>query len=883
MFDWSRKLFDLPPEVKALAPHPASGAHHRGYSAPGREKVKQYSESGSESDGVNATELASGQNVLDVVRDIKESFESGREDDDEMPNIWFPDGIFPGFKEACLDICWMRLFRHGEANTQSTRIGVRLTLRLLLSIPLSSRQPAKAAALSEMLMQDNIGGLEVEDPNHAGVFIPVPPVPGSIVVNVGDCLIRSKSAFVAIVIVQIVGVAAQASGGSTISTPGQSVTVDPISFAVLGPNGRFRNSSTEVFNPTSTEPPFFQIFDSGFLDIIGSNSTFNIVSTNTSVLSFAREAPVYVPETDELFFTGFDPTQNVVSKISLADIETALRGSNTTTVNVPATPLSLPPSVQIANGGTGPYRSSIVFATFGTQNSPASIVLVNPRPPYNATVLLDNFFGRQFNSIDDIKIHPTSGALFFTDTSFGNLVGLRPPPVLTNQVYRFDPATGAVRVVATDFQQPNGIAFSQDGKAVYVYIDIPLLHRSQVFLNRRVFAYADTGIPDGINLDAAGNVYSGCGDGVNVWSPDGVLLGATGNFRNSSFTQFFNPTASEPPFLQIFDPAFLNIIGPNPTFNVISSNDTVPLFAHEAPVYVQETDELFFVGFDPTQNMNKINMAAVERALQEAEGTNVTAVNVPATPINVPPSVHQINGGTGPIGSSLLFVTDGMGLLPPSVVLVNSRAPFNATVLLDNFFGRQFNSLDDVKIHPTSRAIFFTDVSFGSILQIRPPPLLPNQVYRFDMTTGVVRVVATDFQACNGIAFSHDGTVVYVYARIQAPSLALVPQTKQEPLQCVYKFDVDPKSQVFTNRRVFAYADTGLPDGIELDAAGNVYAGCGDGVNVWSSEGVLLGKFFTGVTVANMAFAGDGRLVLLGGANIYLAKIAAKASKLAFA
>lgn len=98
-----------------------------------------------------------------------------------------------------------------------------------------------------------------------------------------------------------------------------------------------------------------------------------------------------------------------------------------------------------------------------------------------------------------------------------------------------------------------------------------------------------------------------------------------------------------------------------------------------------------------------------------------------------------------------------------------------------------------------------------------------------------------------------------------------------------YKFDVDPKSQVFTNRRVFAYADTGLPDGIELDAAGNVYAGCGDGVNVWSSEGVLLGKFFTGVTVANMAFAGDGRLVLLGGANVYLAKIAAKASKLAFA
>lgn len=35
-------------------------------------------------------------------------------------------------------------------------------------------------------------------------------------------------------------------------------------------------------------------------------------------------------------------------------------------------------------------------------------------------------------------------------------------------------------------------------------------------MNRRVFAYADTGIPDGIQLDANGNVYSGCGDGVQV-------------------------------------------------------------------------------------------------------------------------------------------------------------------------------------------------------------------------------------------------------------------------------------------------------------------------------------------------------------------------------
>jgi len=38
---------------------------------------------------------------------VKESFEVGREDNNEMPNIWFPDGILPGFKEACLEFYWV--------------------------------------------------------------------------------------------------------------------------------------------------------------------------------------------------------------------------------------------------------------------------------------------------------------------------------------------------------------------------------------------------------------------------------------------------------------------------------------------------------------------------------------------------------------------------------------------------------------------------------------------------------------------------------------------------------------------------------------------------------------------------------------------------------
>ena len=43
---------------------------------------------------------------------------------------------------------------------------------------------------------------------------------------------------------------------------------------------------------------------------------------------------------------------------------------------------------------------------------------------------------------------------------------------------------------------------------------------------------------------------------------------------------------------------------------------------------------------------------------------------------------------------------------------------------------------------------------------------------------------------------------------------------------------MDPDSLTFLNRRVFAYVDTGIPDGVQVDKNGNAYAGCGDGVQV---------------------------------------------------
>lgn len=72
-----------------------------GYSSPGREKVKY-----------SRADDADGGSPSDVPRDIKESFEIGKEDNKEMPNIWFPDGVFPGFREAAVDFYWVGMDKH---------------------------------------------------------------------------------------------------------------------------------------------------------------------------------------------------------------------------------------------------------------------------------------------------------------------------------------------------------------------------------------------------------------------------------------------------------------------------------------------------------------------------------------------------------------------------------------------------------------------------------------------------------------------------------------------------------------------------------------------------------------------------------------------------
>ncbi|KAG0697464.1 calcium-dependent phosphotriesterase [Suillus ampliporus] len=379
-------------------------------------------------------------------------------------------------------------------------------------------------------------------------------------------------------------------------------------------------------------------------------------------------------------------------------------------------------------------------------------------------------------------------------------------------------------------------------------------------------SYTKASLPGAVYIDPL--LYTVVGANYTKW-------------RNSSAVGF-DPTNTPPPFIQVFDPSFLEITGPSATIRSIASNPGFA-FAHEAPIYVPDLNLVFFasnaggtLGYSGWYNnsvVSMINMTEVDMALASTTGD----VNIQVQTLDLSDAVQMVNGGTGPYKGDLLFVTSGRALLPPSIVRVNPNPPYNTTVLLDNFLGRQFNSLNDVKILPGTDIMFFTDPAYGWLNGFRPEPMLPSQVYRFDPSTGQVRVVADQFVHPNGIAFTPDGKTAFI---TDTGMLGGFLGTNQTLPATIYQFDVNPSTQSFTNRRVFAYIDSGAPDGIQLDTKGNVYAGCGDGINVWNVEGALIGKFYLNSTTAELMFTKSG-LVILEETSMYLANIQAQGMTLA--
>ncbi len=149
------------------------------------------------------------------------------------------------------------------------------------------------------------------------------------------------------------------------------------------------------------------------------------------------------------------------------------------------------------------------------------------------TVLADRFDGNRLNSPNDIVVK-SDGSIYFTDPPYGIQPHEQELPF--QGVYRIEPDSNTLTLLARDFVHPNGLAFSPDERRLYI-ADSSLQRR-----HVRVFDVETNGglvpcgifhdmnvswegVPDGMKVDTNGHVYCTGPGGVWVFDPQGVHLG----------------------------------------------------------------------------------------------------------------------------------------------------------------------------------------------------------------------------------------------------------------------------------------------------------------------------------------------------------------------
>ena len=264
----------------------------------------------------------------------------------------------------------------------------------------------------------------------------------------------------------------------------------------------------------------FVSYQSEFAAVLGDHARLvHIVDTD------AHEGPVYVADEHALYVTTLPRPHAQIRRIDLY-------GPRISTV---------PAAVTMPNGMTLGRDGRLLVCEQGSPSAPARISRVDPATGLTETVV-ETWQGLPLNSPNDVVVK-SDGTVWFTDPSYGHLQGFRPEPRVGDFVYRYDPTTGHLSVVADSFDKPNGLAFSPDESVLYVTDSGANQEPGSFHPNRphhvvaydvvagrqlrhpRLFAVTTPGFPDGIAVDSAGRVYVSSFSGVQVFNDLGDLIG----------------------------------------------------------------------------------------------------------------------------------------------------------------------------------------------------------------------------------------------------------------------------------------------------------------------------------------------------------------------
>ena len=199
------------------------------------------------------------------------------------------------------------------------------------------------------------------------------------------------------------------------------------------------------------------------------------------------------------------------------------------------------------------------------------------------------------------------------------------------------------------------------------------------------------------------------------------------------------------------------------------------------------------------------------------------------------------------------------------VIRIEKKGP--VTVLADNYKGKKLNSPNDL-VYRSDGTLFFTDPPYGLPMAFNDPRKETPHSGVYAVVNGKVKLLTTDLNGPNGIAFSPDENYLYV----SNWDITDIHNTK-----VIMRYEV-AKDGSLTNGKVFfdmnkTDGDDAL-DGLKVDRNGYVFCSGPDGIWIISPAGKYLGRIKTPEHAANMAWGDDGHsLYIAASSSIYKIKI----------
>jgi gluconolactonase len=270
--------------------------------------------------------------------------------------------------------------------------------------------------------------------------------------------------------------------------------------------------------------------------------------------------------------------------------------------------------------------------------------------------------------------------------------------------------------------------------------------------------------------------------------------------------------------IEKLDPALDNIVSASEPVRELAAGMGGPLGPVEGPVWWKEGGYLLFSDIQASKRM------------KYTPGQGVMLFQ---------DKTNQANGLTRDLQGRLLACEH------ETRRVVRLELDGSITLIANSFQGQRLNRPNDV-IVKSDGAIYFTD-PMGFVPAHDQWDLTYAGVYRVSADRGTITLLAKDFVFPNGLAFSPDESVLYIDDSLRGHIRA---------------FDLAPNGTLaMQTDRIFADLrgpESGVPDGMKVDIAGNVYCGGAGGIYILDPKGKKLGRIVHGYAeTTNIAFGGD--------------------------